>query len=1358
MISGRVLGHHADRKKRLAIVAHWDPRGKAASHFLSQLDQLNRSFDRVIVASPSPLDADAEESIRRRADLIRRENFGHDFGSWYDGLATVNWGEEFDEILLTNDSYVGFFRPLEQILNEMAARPFDVWGITKTWRHAEHIQSYFLYFTAPVVRSRAFRNFWMDFKPAANRSSAIKDHEVGISTAMIRAGFRLGAFLEPTRSERLTANRRGAHWLTRRMVDFPGVFTTKESFKIDALDDPDNANMLNWSTAFADLTLDDARLPVLKFDTIRYDPYWLDSNSLLVAVESRYPEHMSTVREFLSETDPYYGPRANENYGSAELSPIERLSAYPYPALAETRAEESSGDAYISARVQREMDVLIASGVVDPVFYAAQLGVESTSEQAAAEHYVREGESLGFAINPLIDASFLKKRFTTPGRTVVGSWIDSRQWMVRTNRFWRPSDYLGAFPAAADHPGGPVGHLTELVMADPGSVIVFQAAGGRRVRWDRVYPALLEVARDAAERNRSRFARGLREELRHESSSAKTWNPSMPSPLVSIVLPVRNRPSALRAAVDSVLSQTWSDWELLIVDDGSSDDTLVVEEILEGIDDRIRVLRRQHGGVCKARNAALDAARGDWVAFLDSDNTWFPNFLGDMVTSLTSDTGVPIAQAGYATTEVHNSHGVRYREGAPAWTDLIAGNSIDLNVLVARRDLLQSIGGFDESLRRAVDYDLVLRIAERAEIAHVPILGTSYSDDVAQPDRISTSEPFGWNTVVRLRHLPSEQSQSPRPGTSLLAVLQGGLSDSSLGHFLRKLRELGSRADTQVIVAAVGCSRDERSALALVAAVRQNVRVVPFEANESFAFVVNRALPLVERDVLVVIDPRAGFTPEGAFALAETVRSSRNAVVMPVAQAANWSIHSAGASLVGPKRIPAPILPGHPLGDVASLPALIEIPLLDERSFAISTTRLREVGGLDPILTNEFSLEALSLALRRSDPDVRLVLATHVVWRHTEPERAFRMRDHEATRSAFSVLARGAAVMDVNDVYSQIGLEVAGWQTFPLADARHDVPIVTRRLRSVEVAGEQFPRLRWSLKTSAPAGAVGETWGDTHFARSLAKALESLGQHVIVDSRERAHPYNEHLDDVVIVLRGLDHYVPNRGALSYMWLISHPDLVTRREAATYDRVFAASEAWARTMGNQWNLSIEPLLQCTDAHLFHPQEGGRGDDTVFVGTSRNVPRPVVMSAVRAGVPLRLYGSGWEKFLPEFPIAAPYVPNHELPALYGTAGVVLNDHWADMAREGFISNRLFDVVAAGGRVISDYVEGIEDIFGEAVQTYASPAELQTLLTTAPARLFPDDHAITAISDRVREQHSFESRARVLLDRALTDLGHR
>lgn len=285
---------------------------------------------------------------------------------------------------------------------------------------------------------------------------------------------------------------------------------------------------------------------------------------------------------------------------------------------------------------------------------------------------------------------------------------------------------------------------------------------------------------------------------------------------------------------------------------------------------------------------------------------------------------------------------------------------------------------------------------------------------------------------------------------------------------------------------------------------------------------------------------------------------------------------------------------------------------------------------------------------------------------------------------------------------------------------------------------------RWTIDT-AVVWANRERWGDWHFAQSLAAALERLGQRVAVEGREARSRDARRGSDVVLAIRGLDPVAPTPGAVNLLWVISHPDLVTREEAAGFDRVYAASAPWAAARSAEWGLAIEPLLQCTDASRFSPGELSGGPDVLFVGNARSAERPILAWARSAGVEVAVHGAGWRDRLPAGWWRSLGIPNTELSAAYGSAGVVLNDHHEDMRVEGFVSNRLFDAIASGALVVSDPVAGLAELFGDHVRTADAPATLRDGVLTPG---WPSPSARLELAEHVRREHSFDARARTLL----------
>ena len=1005
---------------------------------------------------------------------------------------------------------------------------------------------------------------------------------------------------------------------------------------------------------------------------------------------------------------------------------------------------------------RRRAERLARLGIVDAPLYAAQLGVPSITVEDAAMHYATVGFRLGYTLNVLTDPFVLRRSMIRTDRPALYDYFNSAAWHARTTEVWSVARYVEENPEALEHPAGPVGHLWERVTRDPSTEVSIESGGAHPVPWSEIYPVLRDATAEWAELERDRRERYPRRELTHAESLAPADTDR--GGKVSIVMPVWNRGGAMRRAVESIIAQTWSDWELLIVDDGSWDDTVSAAELLASRDSRIRVLKNDHQGVCAARNAGIAAATGDYVAFLDSDNTWLPTFLHDMVTTMTRES----MTTAYATIAMEDEAGTRYRYGSPSPTSLLRGNSIDLNTLVARRDAIEAVGGFDPTLRRAVDYDLILKLAAHAPIRHVPTLGARYDNSEDASDRISTTEAFGWNTEVRLRHSAKNGTEGRGPDADTTVVCLVQRHDAALASKFVALTEI-AEGSADVRIVAVGVKPDEWRNISAYASGRDRVSAMLHQSGEPFAYVVERELRRSTARVFGVIDPLSLFTAAGVRELVDEVSSGRATAVIPLTVSTSGTVESMGSLLVGSQRTPVAILGGHPIEDARRLGPTVELRALSGRSAFVSRAALSEAGGLDPLLFNEHEWAGLANAFE----DRSLAVRTDVEFTQMAAPWEFVQLDPAGTASALRSRLAGCAVTPPERWYAPLDMRVPHWrQVLPSVATEDDdstpepqpellLPVVTRDRKTTTLDGRVIPRLRWAIKTASPSGPVGESWGDTHFGRALADALTALGQDAVVDAREAQHRETEYLDDVVVHLRGLDEFVPSPGSLSYLWVISHPDMVAKAEAQRFDRVFAASLSWSADVTRRWSLPVEPLLQCTDPDRFRPTAARERDGLLFVGNSRGIPRPTVMESVRGGLPLELYGGDWERFVPAEAIAGSRVDNAALGEMYAGAAVVLNDHWADMQREGFISNRLFDVVAAGGRVYSDTVPGIDEIFQGAVQTYRSVSEIIPFLSGDLDAQFPDEDELARISAHIRAEHSFATRARVLLEHAIADL---
>src|SRR5438034_3780431 len=186
-------------------------------------------------------------------------------------------------------------------------------------------------------------------------------------------------------------------------------------------------------------------------------------------------------------------------------------------------------------------------------------------------------------------------------------------------------------------------------------------------------------------------------------------------PKVSIITPAYNAQTYLHDTIVSALRQTVTDFELLIVDDGSTDNTAAIADDFAAVDSRVRLLRQRNGGSATARNTAMAEARGEYFALLDSDDLWMPSFLSSQLAILDAHPEVDIVSSN-----AMNLGGVcNQRPLKPAsrgWAPLSLRQIIEEDdsvciMSVFRRRVIDRIGGFDPAILGNEDYDFWIRAA-----------------------------------------------------------------------------------------------------------------------------------------------------------------------------------------------------------------------------------------------------------------------------------------------------------------------------------------------------------------------------------------------------------------------------------------------------------------------------------------------------------------------------------------------------------------------------------------------------------------------------------------------------------------------
>lgn len=187
----------------------------------------------------------------------------------------------------------------------------------------------------------------------------------------------------------------------------------------------------------------------------------------------------------------------------------------------------------------------------------------------------------------------------------------------------------------------------------------------------------------------------------------------MTAPLVSVVIPVFNAERYLAESAASVLGQGWPEIELLLVDDGSTDDSPRIARELAA-DPRVRLLSEENGGPARARNAGIRASRGEFVAFLDADDLWLPGKLRRQIPLFSEAPSPDVVYSQRLMMDADGRALEGFRPPVPSgvvldllWVD----NFVCMSSAVVRRDLFDRVGFFDEGLRMSEDFDFWLRAA-----------------------------------------------------------------------------------------------------------------------------------------------------------------------------------------------------------------------------------------------------------------------------------------------------------------------------------------------------------------------------------------------------------------------------------------------------------------------------------------------------------------------------------------------------------------------------------------------------------------------------------------------------------------------
>jgi GT2 family glycosyltransferase len=1010
-----------------------------------------------------------------------------------------------------------------------------------------------------------------------------------------------------------------------------------------------------------------------------------------------------------------------------------------------------------SALAREQVDLVVGSTLFDDGWYTLCLGRDLDRRQAA-EHYLAHAAELGLTPHPLFDPAFcapdLAEKKGVPDDPLV-TYLRDRRFDVDVHPLFDVERYVSDQPAALEHRDGPIGHYLEI--GAPNGLVPNDwyapdpaAEPGGLVDWIRA------DAQAWAGRQRVGLPVWGGGPVPEAAGDAPT---GAASGLTTVVLVVGAATSDLAAPIHSLQRQTAGDWELVVVGVGHQ---VAPDRVPD--DPRIRVAAEPQPTVSAARNHGLGVARGTHVAWMSAHSTWVPGRLASMRRALAEGGG----RWGHdCAREDRVVRRPRWASRRATRAGMLAGVVPEIDTVLVERDLAVEVGGFDESLRGGQVLDFLLRLGERGEPAFVRRLGVVL--DAAQRRQAAKKDPQDrpWvdfeelpssDDVVLNRHLVDWDELAGRAvDQATVSVLVPTYQDWQMTALAvqRVVEHRTADVTVDVVVIDNGCGVVASAVLASLVRRHDGVTLVRSPVNLGFSLGNNIGLAEARGSTVVFLNNDTEVQAGWLAPLLESLRDDDVLGAQSLLLYPDGTVQSAGIVFPRGQGLPHPLLQGFPAEDAAGLEAE-SLHALTGAAVAMRFSDVVALRGFDPVFRNGMEDIDICLRLAAQRPG-RFVVRPDSLVIHHESKTPGRFARSVANRRVLMDRWMGRLPEDDVAAWRRRGYVVVGHEIRSRVDRDNRLcvpePVLTRAPR-IEVT-EGVPSLRWAIKHAAPYGPEGEKWGDTHFARHLADALRELGQTVVIDHRESIERSSGSLDEVVLLLRGLARHGPMADRVNLMWLISHPEDVEPSEHRGYDRVYVASVPFAREMAQRWGAPAVALLQATDPAVFHPDlaEPDTGHRVLFIGNSRGQARPLVVTAAEQGLDLSVYGSGWSGLIDDRFVRGTYLPNDLVGAAYRAAGVVLNDHWSDMHEYGFLSNRLFDAVAAGARVVTDDVAGVEEVFGDAVKVVRDPADLSRLVSVPDLdAVFGDDATRRERAAKVAAEHSFAARARTLVDDAL------
>lgn len=765
-------------------------------------------------------------------------------------------------------------------------------------------------------------------------------------------------------------------------------------------------------------------------------------------------------------------------------------------------------------------------------------------------------------------------------------------------------------------------------------------------------------------------------------------------PLISVIIPCKNRTDYLLTAISSVLNQTYTNFEIIVVDDHSD---LPLKEFLKGriTDSRLFVINNLGHGPCAARNLGLDTASGDYVTFLDSDNEWLSNFLENSLKAIR----VSGADAVYSNLAVFNDENelIYILEKGYSYEELLWLNYIDLNTLMHRKFEKERVR-FSENIKRLNDWDYVLQIAKVYNISYANFDELKYlqSNVISQ---ISNSESLAYLNVVRNNHFLDwnqiDRTLNDREiGLISIVILHHGKAELT-HNCLTSIFNSTYNLNFEIILIDNQNDSESKALSHYWTSHFSQIRAFSLNENLNFAFGSNYGFSQTKGEFVVFLNNDVLVTPDWLSSLMEILTEESVIGVQPKLLYPDGRIQNIGNVFSDKSFVPYPIY--------RDLQGDLQLSMRPRLFTAITGACLMlrakdfsRAKGFDPIFINGMEDTDLCLRLGSGNRVFKVVPDSLVI--HLESQSPNRSLNIHQNRLAFLDRYRQKDLSNDQVYYSEDSVAYPHLDVHRCCDIDHKLGTVQPKYdfgEFTKIDGFKhkiFSEYEFAIRIGCPSPDMAKHWGDYHYSVALVKAFARKGIRARIDFLDSWADQSP--TDINLVLRGLSEFKPVTSALDILWVISHPELVSPNELSRFDIVFLASKKLPEESSYSQAKNLKYLPQATDVSRFFPRpiNPNYQSHALYVANSRKIERTAARLAKELGIELEVYGQHWEDLIPNHWIKNESMANSELPHYYTNSSVVISDHWDSQIEYGIASNRLFDVLSCNGKLLSDNMESI------------------------------------------------------------------